>query len=186
MSQGEPQAFIGQIRLDSLGDTAAFGLPPDGTLSFFFDAQQRLWSPIPSHSGAWQVAWFPAGTPLELRSPPSDLDPEARFRSRSLTAAPEWTLPPWDSPEIDRVGLPEAFGQGRDIASDGLEDLQKRLAAAPDPRHRMFGYPDQIQGDIRWEAESTWPAWSVARRRPSWTRTTRPAGPGLAAAPSGR
>ena len=70
-SQGEPQAFIGQIRLDSLGDTAAFGLPPDGTLSFFFDAQQRLWSPDPSHSGAWQVAWFPAGTPLELRSPPA-------------------------------------------------------------------------------------------------------------------
>jgi uncharacterized protein YwqG len=65
----------------------------------------------------------------------------------------EWTLPPWDSPEIDRVGLPEAFGRGRDIASDGLEALQARLAAAPDPRHRMFGFPDQIQGDIRWEAE---------------------------------
>jgi uncharacterized protein YwqG len=153
MSHGEPQAFIGQIRIDTLGDTAHLGLPPDGILSFFFDAEQRLWSPDPSHSGGWQVSWFPAGTPVELRPPPPDLDPEARFRGRSLTAAREWTLPPWDSPEIDRVGLPEAFGQGRDVASDGYERLQQRLAVAPDPRHRMFGFPDEIQGDVRWEAE---------------------------------
>ena len=155
MSQGEPQSFIGQIRLDDVADTAAFGLRSAGLLSFFYDAQQRLWSEDPAHRGAWQVTWFPPGTPLEIRPWPDDLDRANRFTGRAVTAAHEWTVPPWDSPEMDRVGLPEAFGRGRDIASDGFEDLQERLSAAPGrPRHRMFGFPDQIAGDMRLWLES--------------------------------
>jgi uncharacterized protein YwqG len=153
-SHGAPQAFIGQIRLDALGDTAGFGLPADGMLSFFFDAEQRLWSPDPEHSGEWQVAWFPPGTPLELREPPAGLDPAARFDGRSLSAAREWTVPSLDTPEMDRIALPEAFGRGVEVASEGFEALQERLSASPgDPRHRMFGFADQIQSDVRWEAE---------------------------------
>jgi Domain of unknown function (DUF1963) len=150
MSQGEPQSFIGQIRLDEIADAAGFGLPADGTLSFFFDAGQRPWSDDPVHRGAWQVTWFPPGTPLEIRPWPDGLDRAARFTGRAVTGVHEWTVPPWDSPEMDRVALPQAFGQGRDIASDGFEDLQDRLSATPgQPRHRMFGFPDQIAGDMR-------------------------------------
>src|SRR5687768_8527941 len=154
VSHDRPQAFIGQVELEAIPHAAAFGLPAAGMLSFFFDAEQRLWSPEPEHRGAWQVTWFEPGTPLEPRSAPADLDPEARIDARSVSPALEWTLPPWDSPEMDRIGLPQAFGRGVDLANDGYEALAERLAAAPgQPRHRMFGYPDQIQGDIRWEAE---------------------------------
>ena len=83
---------------------AGTGLPTAGMLSFFFDAEQRLWSPEPEHRGAWQVTWFEPGTPLEPRSAPADLDPEARIHARSVSPALEWTLPPWDSSEMDRIG----------------------------------------------------------------------------------
>ena len=118
------------------------------------DAQQRLWSPNPSHSGAWQVAWFPAGTPLELRSPPPDLEPEARF--------PE--------PLIDRGTRvdPTALGLARDsivsacprrsgkVATSPVTASRTSRSALPPLPSRVTGCSDtrtRLQGDIRWEAE---------------------------------
>ena len=155
--EGRPQSFIGQIRLEELGDdAAAFGLPTSGLLSFFYDSEQRLWGFDPADAGGWQVAWFAPGTELELRPLPEELTTFERFAARPVTFAPEWTIPTWDSDELDRVGLPAAFGAGRDIASDGVEDLQDRLAApgAGPARHRMFGFADEIQGEMRLECES--------------------------------
>ncbi len=154
--EGRPQSFIGQIRLEELGDAAAsFGLPPSGLLSFFYDSEQRLWGFDPGEAGGWQVTWFPSGTELELRPLPDELKTFERFAGRPVSLAPEWTIPPWDSEEMDRVGLPAAFGVGRDVASDGFEDLQRRLGALGAGRasHRMFGFADQIQGEMRVQCE---------------------------------
>ena len=154
--RGRPHSFIGQVRLEELGDAAvSFGLPSSGLLSFFYDADQGQWGLEAGGAAGWHVAWFPSGTPLEVRPLPDELTTFERFTGRPVSFAREWTVPPWDSYEMDRVGLPAAFGVGRDIASDGFEDLQQNLDAVGSgrARHRMFGFADQIQGEMRAECE---------------------------------
>lgn len=155
--QGRPQSFVGQIRLTDLGGFGQdFGLPRDGLLSFFYDSEQSTWGFDPADRGSAEVAWFPATARLAIRSLPQNHDETARFAAKPINLAREWTLPPWPSPEMDRIGLQAAYmastGNELGVLYDALDGL---LAGGTPraPRHRMFGHPDQIQNEMREECE---------------------------------
>ena len=125
-----PLGFLLQI---NLAEVSAFDvgqhLPADGLLSFFFE---------------WDSDWYPGcesvifvadpTVPLVIASPPADLPECNRYRSSSLTACVEWTVP-----------SPPDFDTG-ELEWQELEEHVARVQSLPiEPRHRMFGYPNFIQ-----------------------------------------
>jgi hypothetical protein len=145
-------SFIGQLRLSDFSPyETEVRLPPDGLLSFFYDSRQRAWG-APEHRGGWLVHFHP-GSPAALRvaSYPEDLPRGARFAPAATSPRLEWTLPDLDSEAA--AGLPFTHTD-EDEDVEGYHDLQRALAGAADaPIHRLFGYADQIQGDVQLECE---------------------------------
>jgi uncharacterized protein YwqG len=154
---GRPQSFIGQIRLDELGDEAAsFGLPATGLLVFFYDSAQSTWGFDPKDAGSSLVSYFPAGTSLTITDSPAAVDSGARFQRLGVSARREWTVPAYGSLELEIGDRGQAYAAGgrTEIDLDALGRFEERLSGQPTaPRHRMFGYADQIQNEMRTECE---------------------------------
>ena len=150
---GKPQSFIGQLLLPELGAVGrAIGLPERGLLAFFYDSEQSTWGFDPADAGSARVFWFEAINALDELDLPVAMPKYGRLKPLALHAAQEWTIPDWPSIEIDidadRAPLAEGF-------LDGLRDVKARLAgsAGLEVIHRVGGYPDQIQSEMRPEVE---------------------------------
>jgi uncharacterized protein YwqG len=146
MWQERPLAFIGQIRLDELGQAGRdAGLPADGSLSFFFDADGQPWGFDPADAGGARVFWFGPGERV-IRDLPPDLAEWAVFTARPVRMTTVWTVPDAGAPEVEVLGS---------LDSEALwrvhEGLRGDAPGAPDTVHRMFGYPDVIQNEMRHE-----------------------------------
>lgn len=145
VGKGKPLSFVGQIRLVDLSSFAgAGGLPSAGLLSFFYDSAQETYGAAPGDDEGWQVLYLGAGAPLQTIAFPDGLAKEARFQSAVIRFHSEWTLP--SSPQQVAPGL-----RWSDQEQQGYEALLQQLkeANAPGFRHRMFGWPDQIQDDMQ-------------------------------------
>ena len=146
--QDRSLSFLAQVDLRSLpaeGDRA--DLPPDGLLSFFYDAEQRAWGFDPEEAGAWAVLHTPSGTTLSRRGLPKDLPDEARFDPISVAARTELCPEPWASRAIERLGLNAAQTE---TYADLLDEL---VGGDPEPRHILLGHPDPIQGEMQLECQ---------------------------------
>jgi uncharacterized protein YwqG len=141
---GLPQSFVAQIDLDELQPhEAASGLPTKGLLSFFYDADQRVWGFDPAADGAWLVHHTEDASDLSRRDPPSDLPAGALFRPARLRPADEATYAPWESSQIDALHLTR---DERLAYADAVEE------DAP-PVHRLLGHPQALQGDMQLECQ---------------------------------
>ncbi len=148
--QGVPQSFIAQIRLDEVaGFTPARMLPPEGLLSFFYDANQETYGDQPSDQGGWSVFFFANLPVLKPAAFPEGLPDPARFASLDVRFVAEWTLP--ESPQqVD----PEINWSDQTTRQyeQMLAQYRSEVGIAP-PYHRMFGYPDQLQDDMQFQSE---------------------------------
>jgi uncharacterized protein YwqG len=146
IGKGAPLGFVAQIRLDDVhGLDAAQGLPATGLLSFFYDAKQETFGADPSDRGGWQVMLSPAGARLQRLSPPPQVVAEATYHACALSFAEEWTLP--QQPELEQPTL-----SWTPTEKSAYESLLGRFPSTADralPHHRMFGYADVIQDDMR-------------------------------------
>lgn len=146
---GLPLSFIAQLRLSDFAGLASPGLfPADGLLSFFFDSTQTAWGFSPQHRDGWKVAFF-EGDPSSLKTtqPPTTLPEAAVFAPCRVEYSKEYTIPPFGSADYTQLRLTEAQG-------DSYFEMIKQLQEAYDPPiNRVFGYPDQIQGDVKWAAQ---------------------------------
>jgi uncharacterized protein YwqG len=153
--RGRPLSFIGQIRLEDLGASRGwFGLPPNGWLSFFYEATDQPWG-APRDAGGWRVVWFPPSS-LTVREIQAGPDAPRRLSARSVDFDEELTVAGWESIELD----PDAALAARDRVAKAAYirafiDFADRLPGADQrgPRHRMFGFPDQIQAEMRIQCE---------------------------------
>ena len=146
---GKSLAFIGQVDLGSQPDSAVqLGLPREGLLTFFYDAEQSTWGFDPKDAGSFAVIHVPKEDETTLLDEwPPDLPPHARYRSCALASREAVTLPPWESVLVEDLRLDP--GQ--------LEAYQSLLEAIGDEddagasRGLLGGHPDQIQGDMSLE-----------------------------------
>ena len=143
---GVPLAFIAQIRLEDVAqlDTEHL-LPPAGLLSFFYDSGQQTYGDNPADRDGWRVFFFPPDARLSDSIVPSDLPQNARFSACALSFASELTVP--QQPPLERPGMPWSPTDEKSYESF-LSNYQSSTDRAA-PRHRLLGYPDTIQDDMR-------------------------------------
>jgi uncharacterized protein YwqG len=157
---GTPLTFIGQFRLS---EVAPFDveriLPTMGLLSFFYEADQRIWSQYSDKRGSWKVSY------LENESAPLERVPHPRISDLLNNLAPcavsfsqVLTSPVSDLRKNDQIGSRFYFAHSR-----GLEMLKIlnadykqyrelwRAVGKSYPVHQLLGNPDEIQDDIRYD-----------------------------------
>ena len=148
---GIPQSFIAQIRLDDVHAIDTQGLlPSDGMLWFFYDAKQETYGENPSDSGGWRVFYAEHIPPLQRIPAPATLPSTSRFGACSLTYSVEITLD--QQPQLDIPNF--------DWTAEEQQKYEQLLASFPSaearttpPHHRLLGYPDTIQDDMRVQCE---------------------------------
>lgn len=147
--RGAPLSFIAQLRLSDLAGLAPRGLlPSDGLLSFFFDSTQMAWGFSPEHRDGWKVAFFEGDlSALKAAQPPPSLPEEAVFAPCRVEFFREYTIPPYGSADYEQLRLTEAQGNSY------FEMTQQLQEAYDPPINRVLGYPDQVQGDVKWAAQ---------------------------------
>jgi uncharacterized protein YwqG len=134
-----PLSLLLQVDLAQLPRPAADALPADGVLSFFYDAvSQDAWGSQPGDRGSWAVLHSAAAGAVR-RAFPADLDPDGRFRAWELAPTPDLTYVPWESWDVEALGITEphrtygpVFGEPRDVVE-----------------HRLLGHPRIVQGDMQ-------------------------------------
>lgn len=147
---GTPLAFIAQIRvadLRHLAETAE--LPLRGWLYFFYEVGQQVWGFDPKDRGHWRVLNLDCPLDDLDRIEPRPLPDDQQFQVCALSFELEYNLP---SAEIICGTLEMEFTEEQDRAYDELLE-QLNGDTAEGRRHRMFGFPDAIQGDMRLDCQ---------------------------------
>jgi uncharacterized protein YwqG len=140
---GVPQSFLAQIDLAAVHRLpGADRLPAAGLLSFFYDSEQRTWGFDPADRGSSQVLYTPQASPLERRDFPAALV-DWRFAACGLEAHTELCFPPWESFDVEELGL----------SRDQRFAYAKTLPGEEQLMHRMLGHPDPVQGDMQLECQ---------------------------------
>jgi uncharacterized protein YwqG len=149
--------LIAQIRLE---DLPAFEqrslLPPRGTLYFFYDVANQPWSVENGHRKGWRVVFSEVDPTHLLRTAHPSGDPEKDSPLCRLTFSREWSLPEWQGPQDNAAEISSDLTLERD---ELLAELNPHLqhpdepASYFDPVHRLFGYPDTVQNDMRLECQ---------------------------------
>jgi uncharacterized protein YwqG len=152
---GLPQSFLAQLRLADVqpflqgAGALAGALPEQGMLWFFYDAQQETFGADQADQGGWRVLFLDAARPALRRTPaPRALPQESRFRACKLALTRELTYaeqPPLEIADLD----------WSDADQERYEALLASIAPATSfiPRHRLLGFPDTIQDDMRLQCE---------------------------------
>jgi hypothetical protein len=172
---GRPLAFLAQL---DLADTAGSGfekpLPDDGSLYFFYDAEELPGGCGPEDCGHWCVLFSDApATELIRPKQPEGLPDYSRFDARSIKLKPRLYLPSAETLEDELEQPPTArtpaehFSQpaGDSVtngAPNGEDPLRLLRAALADgrygawaaklngadegaPDHRLLGHPQEVQ-----------------------------------------
>jgi uncharacterized protein YwqG len=129
---GEPLAFLASLDLVSLSAALPLAwLPSSGRLLFFYDLENQPWGFDPKDRGSWTVMHAPGAATQPSPSPAASSLPRQYVSLRAVA-----TLPSWQRPEVEALGLTED-------ESETLIDMSH----GPSPRHHVGGFPDPIQGD---------------------------------------
>ena len=156
---GVPLDFLAQIRLADLSSSATGGrLPQNGWLWFFFDKNE--WEPC--DPSAWRVMYCEdPGARLETRLSGQPRRQEVA-RGLPVRFSREWTLP--DACDLARSALcgrrsvvtkQLADGTKKDECIspgplsprllEAYQTLEEELGKEDGAKHRMLGYPDELQ-----------------------------------------
>jgi len=139
-ASGDPLSFLAQIDLAALGACNGLALPGSGSLYFFCDAEYLPESRDPRDvaDGIRVVCTESSLTEHALRKQPSGLRSDYVFKGVSLKPERDFTAPPPDEWEIERLRLTEeeelAYGE-----------LFAQVCIREEPIHRMGGYPNLVQ-----------------------------------------
>lgn len=155
-----PMSFLAQIHLRDVASLDARKLLPDGgLLSFFCNAEDSGTGLDSSDGEGWQVL-FSQDESLRRRPFPERLPEYARYKTCAASFAAEWTLPSFDSPAIERLGLSWETRFGSEATPTANEESERYIALTTKLAslyghdslvNRILGYPDPIQGDVQSE-----------------------------------
>lgn len=143
---GKPLSFLGQIHLP---DVAPFDqervLPSTGALWFFYDVDEMVWGFDPCDASSWCVIYDEvAETTFRELTPPGGT---TAFPRSGITFKTIASLPSWD---WENKGFEIA-----DCESDAWNSLYSQITYFAAGGHRLLGYPNTIQSDMRLECETS-------------------------------
>lgn len=144
---GQPQSFLAQIRLADLQSLAGNELlPRQGTLWFFYDARQQTFGEQPEDREGWRILFNEDPTASLRRMPtPAGLPAASLFQACALTPKSELTLALQPELELSNFDWNDAEQQAYEQVLEALQTPQQKAI----PHHRLLGYPDTIQDDMR-------------------------------------
>jgi uncharacterized protein YwqG len=148
--RGKPLAFLCQLDLGEIPlECDRQGLPPAGTLLFFYAQEQDAWGYDPQHRDGWRVVYSssPPGDAPE-RAAPLGLDKDCTYKPTPLAMEPIGTYPDCEDARIEALGLSDSQMDDYVRARDGIFGER--------PQHHLFGYPTPIQtNDMDLECQLT-------------------------------
>jgi uncharacterized protein YwqG len=132
-----PLTFLAQLDLAELADSVLLdGWPTAGTMLFFYGGG---WGFDPLEKGSSCVLYFPAGILLNELNELAGVGECRAYPKRQVRFRREWTLP--CSPR-------------KDWPKDDYRALrEKLLTAVHEPIHRSGGWPEEVQGEMRFECQ---------------------------------
>jgi uncharacterized protein YwqG len=140
---GRPLSLIGQLNTDDINAVAGGDQLPAGlVLAFFYDAgRQQGWGFDPADAQYWRVTAVAAAAAAPAPAPAGALV----FPSIALAADRVLTVPDGDEHAVRHLW------QG---SGEAVKDVYRRLGpAGRPPRHRVFGWPDLVQGPMQLECQ---------------------------------
>ena len=148
--RGHSLAFLAQFDLNALPVIDGFDLPHEGSLFFFHEGgEDASWACAEEDPGYARVLFSKQSlTECAPRAFPDDLEDERRYRGLELSNTPvEETIPDSCDQVIEELGLTHE-------ESDHYEEVWEQWnSRRPDFCHRLAGYPDRLQGDLRLQAQ---------------------------------
>jgi uncharacterized protein YwqG len=146
--QDVPLGFIAQFRLADVAEYGAEGeLPASGMLHFFYDARPQTWASDAGAGESWRVLYHEGETTSLIRAAaPADLPEESRFPACELSFASAADLPPWESADMQQLGLTSE-------EADWHLELMEQLPGEQGAGSKLLGHPDTIQGDMQAECQ---------------------------------
>lgn len=142
-------SFLVQIDLAQLSRFQDVALPASGMLYFFIG---------PPYSRPYSIDSFVSSVVCSRATLP-DLRPAAtpagatEYQSRGLSFGEQITIPDWDSLEFACLSLTrqdrEQYLELQEVLAEAQGDQLDDM-----PLHRLLGWPDQIQGDMRIDCNS--------------------------------
>jgi uncharacterized protein YwqG len=134
--------FLGQI---NLSEVAAVHRNPDmpakGIIWFFYNKEQETWGFDPKDAGSWRVIYRENTAGLAKASLPGDLKPNDVFKESGMNFKVIDSYPSWESPLLSGM-------------SDAESDLYgEKTAENEGTIHKLFGFPDQIQGEMQLDCQ---------------------------------
>ncbi len=146
---GAPMQFVAQIQLaDAQPFDMAHLLPEQGLLAFFYDATQQTFGADPHDHAGFRVLYFEQPvSALQRTDQPANLAPAGRSRVCSAGFSQELTLTLQPNLEISSLQWSDDDQRSYDTALQQLTGSQRH------PIHRLLGFPDTIQDDMRLECQ---------------------------------
>lgn len=145
----KPLTFLAQIRVADLREILENqDGGGSGWLYFFYEAdKQEAWGFDPKDKEHWKVLYVDCPLDDLSRAPLDTSEPADQLHTCGLSFELEHTLPPSC---LASAALELEFTSQEEEAYD---ELLQRVNGIDEPVHRMFGLPDEIQGDMRLECQ---------------------------------
>lgn len=148
--KSRPLSFLAQFDLAEISkyDTENI-LPKTGLLSFFYECDTMQWGFDPKDRGCAKVYWFEDVSALAPAEFPDDLAEEFRFPELAVSAHTEISYQCFEDFVVQR----EKIAMEWDEFDDVLESMGIEEPDDLDPRSKLLGWADVIQGNMTRECE---------------------------------
>lgn len=136
-------SFIAQFNLNEISKYDLDNLlPKSGFLYFFYNQEQETWGFDPKDKNSFKVLYYdvPIKNLVRIKKP-DDLG--VIYQSCILSYKNIKNIPPYESEYINSIKL-------NDLESDDYFNLETKINGEG-IIHKLFGYPNQIQGDMQYE-----------------------------------
>lgn len=138
---GKSLSFIAQLNLSEIKNLeSSISLPKNGIIYFFYSSEQESWGSDYNDKDKFKVYYSNDLNNLEKKQIPSDFSEFGIYKSCELTFSNSYSLPSWDNDFVSK----ELNREEKDIYD---------LITYPQVNHKIFGYSNNIQGEMELECE---------------------------------
>ena len=140
-NNGKSLSFIAQLNLSEIKNLeSSKNLPEKGIIYFFYSSEQESWGSDYNDKDKFKVYFSNELNNLETKPIPSDLNESNIYKSCELTFSNSFSLPSLENDFISK----ELNRDEKDIYD---------LLTYPEINHKLFGYSNNIQGEMELECE---------------------------------
>jgi len=141
--KGAYHSFLAQVNLTQLPDSELTDLLPEtGMLYFFYDSEMRTWGDSKDDIGSYAIIYDDVDiSHLETKPYPQKLSENYRYSSVKVNIVEEESFPPYEHDVYYSLSLSDGAS---DYYYDFVDSFNSEYS-----RNKLFGYADNIQGDMR-------------------------------------